>query len=90
MAGAETKALPCWVKNTEFAAVMAPAIAALAAPGGTAAIPTLAIGVLPPVWVVIQFGICAKADDADSSTATVVPTRTLVLRTHAPRDLATK
>ena len=56
MGGAETNALPCWVRKTLFTLPIAPAIAALAAPGGAATSGRLLIRL--PVCVVVQF--CAK------------------------------
>ena len=79
LAGAETKALPCWVKKTLLTLPIAPAIAALAAPGAIAKVPTLLMKVpVVLVWVVTQFW--ANADEADINTVTTAPASTLRFR----------
>jgi hypothetical protein len=77
--GAETKALPCWVRKTLLTLPIAPAIAALAAPGAIARVPMLVMKVpVVLVWVVAQFW--ANADDADINTVTTAPASTLRFR----------
>jgi hypothetical protein len=56
--GADTKALPCWVRKAVLTLPIAPASAALAAPGGTASCPMF-VTLSVPVWFVVQF--CANA-----------------------------
>src|SRR5712672_320588 len=64
--GADTNALPCWVRKAVLTLPMAPDTAAAAAPAGTARSTWLLIGV--PVCVVVQF--CAMAaEDAEQAIA---------------------
>src|ERR1700730_1240904 len=93
-AGAETNALPCWVRNAVLTLPIAPEIAAPAAPAGTASCDWLP-RVIGPFCTVVQFGTatpggigsaCANAPpEADSITIKVVPAR-IFFRT--PRDPA--
>src|ERR1700730_11709260 len=56
LAGAETNALPCWVRKTLLTLPMAPAIAAPEAPAGIASWVMLVIWKVP-VCVLTQFGV---------------------------------
>src|SRR5690349_11483152 len=74
LGGAETNALPCWVKNTLLTLPMAPAIAAPEAPAGTASCWIFVTMNVPVcVWVqlagVIFVWTWADAAEADSRTA---------------------
>ena len=79
MAGAETKALPCWVRKTLLTLPIAPAIAALAEPGATASVPTLLMK-LPVVLVCVVVQFWASADEADINTVTAAAASTLRFR----------
>src|SRR5512147_2223466 len=54
-AGADTKALPCWVRNAVLTLPMAAEIAELAALAGIASVPMLGMRVGVATCVVVQF-----------------------------------
>jgi hypothetical protein len=76
LAGAETKALPCWVRKTLLTLPIAPAIAALAEPGATASVPTLLMK-LPVVLVCVVVQFWASAEEADINMVTAAAASTL-------------
>src|ERR1700730_16371601 len=77
--GADTKALPCWVRKAVLTLPIAPAIAAPAAPGGTASKPIF-VTLSVPVCVVLQFCANAAVEAEEAAIAKAMTAKTRPLR----------